>query len=140
MVDGIDAGGHGRFLERLETPPVEGTRRCRAVVVWPLRPPIDPEPQRLDLDRAQALLRGHRPILVLAGDELKEQAIGCLAGHERLGRVCLAIKSQAILLLLGAMARNAMLGKDRLDVAVEVDGSRFRRRRRLARAAGTVNR
>ncbi len=100
---------------------------------------LDPQLEQRDLPRRQRLAgrrRGHAPLRVLLGDALVQLALVQLAGDDGafLGAVAeepgLRVEAEVglALVLVGAVTLEAVVGQDRLDVAVEIDGLRQRRR------------
>ena len=130
---GVGHRRHGGPLGRGERP-----------VRLPLGPLVDPQPQGLDLVRAQRVLVGARhdrgvqaqPVghahhRVGGAHPVDEQAVGGVAGHDDRPAELAAfregpirdVEPQAALapLPVGPVAREAVLGQDRPDLAGEVD-------------------
>ena len=103
-----------------------------------LRALIDPRAEHADLVGRKALafaVGRHQKIFVDAGDEANQLTLAALAGNERRfaviaagGQRLMAIDAKIALLLLLAVASDAVLLEDRLDIAREVDLPVGRRR------------
>jgi hypothetical protein len=95
----------------------------------PWRAGVDPRTKQSDLFCREPLsFRRHDLVFVVTGDFFKQDALRTLArDHQRLAAIAaledaaLAIEANPALLLFLAMALVAAAGKDRPDVAVEID-------------------
>ena len=94
----------------------------------PRRALVDPSPQKSDLfGRQLAALLRHDAVRLQSGDEMDEVTITAVAGDGRLAGVRFTeqqravVEAEAALVMAAAVALEALLLKDRLDVADEVD-------------------
>ena len=141
-VDGIRAcvlrvrRRQGGLHDRLEAPPIERVRDLHARRRGPVGAVVDPAADHADLGIGQwraPVLRvwRHPHVWLQPRDVAHERTRGAVAGPDvrrrRLAAVerhALHIEPKAALLLLRSVAGQAARGKDRRDVALEVDGLR----------------
>ena len=120
--------GQRRRLRRDIGPVLLDFRGFRADSLWPLGSLIDPGAHQADLLIAQrVVLKRHSLFSAQADDAGNQQAFGALAGRQQKARLAaahhdrLGIQPQLPLLLILAVAVVTPLGKDRLDIADEID-------------------